>query len=660
MFLTLPPLSPSKRVSSEYTLAAPIEAALKFESRFESGNLNRASRVSEDEYNLTLEFDFHTKGHTQWYYFSACPYKVPHVVRFNLNNLVKLDSLYNEGLKPCVYSLKEHQATGLGWHRAGSSVAYFKSQELRPGSQQSYYTLTFVYEFKHPQDTVYFAHCYPYTYSDLEAFLREIELTHSEICRVDTLCQTLAKNNCKVLTITQGVQSYQSWPEELEKMKKSAGGRKLIRLRSLRQEAHARALEHVRNIELPENEHGRKKGVYLSARVHPGESNSSYMMQGAIAFLLSDCKEARTLRKLYVFKIIPMLNPDGVIYGNYRCSLLGVDLNRRWLQPSKHLHPTIYYAKRLLLTFSEDREVVMSLDMHGHSMKRNSFIYGCASKSQDIEDKRKSLFVRLIPYLLAERNPLFSFEDCRFRLEKSKESTQRVVVHKAFEVLNSYTIEASFYGPKDPTALGWKDQGLSEGNSDCHMDKSHLESIGRDVCKVLLTLSNPTVLRRKLADVCTLINSVKPSSVVQRLSSKVVVSPETEDPTEDCEASDVLPLDISDILNSVETQAIERMQLCDEDSEGSDKCPSDNDEKKWELPNPKIKKRLPKRKKSTKTPLPFREDKPKKPEPEKVRKPMPRLPETPYPSRLRYSEQQEGCTLDIKKQVDRIYSMSKN
>jgi hypothetical protein len=30
-----------------------------------------------------------------------------------------------------------------------------------------------------------------------------------------------------------------------------------------------------------------------------------------------------------------MLNPDGVINGNYRCSLAGVDLNRRWKFPSK-------------------------------------------------------------------------------------------------------------------------------------------------------------------------------------------------------------------------------------------------------------------------------------------------------------------------------------
>jgi Predicted carboxypeptidase len=53
------------------------------------------------------------------------------------------------------------------------------------------------------------------------------------------------------------------------------------------------------------------------------------MMKGAIDFLLSDAREAKILRKKFIFRIIPMLNPDGVIYGNYRCSLLGVDLNRR-------------------------------------------------------------------------------------------------------------------------------------------------------------------------------------------------------------------------------------------------------------------------------------------------------------------------------------------
>jgi murein tripeptide amidase MpaA len=70
------------------------------------------------------------------------------------------------------------------------------------------------------------------------------------------------------------------------------------------------------------------------------------MMRGVINFLTDPfSEEARLLRENFVFKIIPMLNPDGVINGNYRSSLAGCDLNRQWKNPSKTLHPTIFNVK---------------------------------------------------------------------------------------------------------------------------------------------------------------------------------------------------------------------------------------------------------------------------------------------------------------------------
>jgi hypothetical protein len=33
---------------------------------------------------------------------------------------------------------------------------------------RSFYSLTFTMQFAHENDTVYIAHCYPYTYSDLQ------------------------------------------------------------------------------------------------------------------------------------------------------------------------------------------------------------------------------------------------------------------------------------------------------------------------------------------------------------------------------------------------------------------------------------------------------------------------------------------------------------
>ena len=76
-----------------------------------------------------------------------------------------------------------------------------------------------------------------------------------------------------------------------------------------------------------------------------------------------------------MFKVVPMLNPDGVINGNYRCSLAACDLNRKWAKPSKALHPTVYYTKKLCqtLTETENKEFFLYLDFHGHSVKKNIF-----------------------------------------------------------------------------------------------------------------------------------------------------------------------------------------------------------------------------------------------------------------------------------------------
>lgn len=62
--------------------------------------------------------------------------------------------------------------------------------------------------------------------------------------------------------------------------------------------------------------------------MHPGESNSSYMMEGFIDFICSNKPLAKNLRSKIVFKIVPMLNPDGVCFGNYRTGLSGKDFNR--------------------------------------------------------------------------------------------------------------------------------------------------------------------------------------------------------------------------------------------------------------------------------------------------------------------------------------------
>ncbi len=71
-----------------------------------------------------------------------------------------------------------------------------------------------------------------------------------------------------------------------------------------------------------------KRCVIVCGRAHPGESNGSYMVEGFIDFICGDTKLAEFLRKHVIFKIVPMINPDGVSLGNYRTGLSGRDFNR--------------------------------------------------------------------------------------------------------------------------------------------------------------------------------------------------------------------------------------------------------------------------------------------------------------------------------------------
>ena len=47
----------------------PLPDSLKFESRFESGNLAKVIRITEAYYELYLRPDFYTSKHCQWFYF---------------------------------------------------------------------------------------------------------------------------------------------------------------------------------------------------------------------------------------------------------------------------------------------------------------------------------------------------------------------------------------------------------------------------------------------------------------------------------------------------------------------------------------------------------------------------------------------------------------
>ena len=60
----------------------------------------------------------------------------------------------------------------------------------------------------------------------------------------------------------------------------------------------------------------RRRVIFVSSRVHPGETPASFLMHGLLLFLTSLHPRARELREAVIFKVLPMLNPDGVFVGN--------------------------------------------------------------------------------------------------------------------------------------------------------------------------------------------------------------------------------------------------------------------------------------------------------------------------------------------------------
>ena len=88
----------------------------------------------------------------------------------------------------------------------------------------------------------------------------------------------------------------------------------------------------------------------------------------------------------------------------------------------------------------DEREVIVYCDLHGHSRQQNIFLYGC----ENHVDPQRRLRERVFPYMLSRNAPdMFSFERCKFHVQRSKEGTGRVVMWN-LGIQNSYTLEVAF------------------------------------------------------------------------------------------------------------------------------------------------------------------------------------------------------------------------
>ncbi|XP_030839188.1 cytosolic carboxypeptidase-like protein 5 isoform X2 [Strongylocentrotus purpuratus] len=322
-------------------------AGLLFTSKFDSGNLARVERVSSDDdedgtghrvgdANAAPDYEFNLwtnpdcggtefeNGNRTWFHFAVKGCPMNKLIKFNIMNMNKQGKLYNQGLAPVVKVLPQKPK----WERIRDRPYH----ETVDGQ----FILSFTYRFEYRFSTVYFAFCYPYSYTEYQDKFTELDNKFSSrnydsgcpnsaiYYHREVLCHSLDKLRVDLITIS----SCHGLTTEREP-----------RLHRLFPDTSTQRARKFKG----------KRVYFLSSRVHPGETPASFVFNGFFDFILrSKDERACQLRKQYVFKLVPLLNPDGVQRGYYRTDQRGVNLNRVYVNPDPELHPSIFAAKSVV------------------------------------------------------------------------------------------------------------------------------------------------------------------------------------------------------------------------------------------------------------------------------------------------------------------------
>ena len=446
-----------------YTLKNKNDNTLIFESRFESGNLLCAFRTEDENcYQLYLQNDTNTTGYIQWFFFRVSNTKKGRKVNFNIINMLRKKCIYNHGLKIMTYSTMEAAKENIGWHRDCFNSIYYVNNlyvyNTNNDKKRNLHSLSFDYEFKYDNDIVYFANSLPYFYSSLMKELNHYELDEEKYpyFHRKTLATTLGGNDLDMFTINSMYDIYKN------------GITSVVMPKTNNYLSIKNNYENNNNSSQILDE---RKAVVIIGRQHPGETVGSYVVKGCMDFLMGNSDEAKKLREIYLIKIVPMMNPDGVLVGNSRTSFAGCDLNRRWGKPNEIIHPEIFHTKEMITKLATQRNIAFVIDCHGHFGTFNSLFY-CNYK----DDQRTC---KLFPYICSRLSKIISFQQCTFSMPKYKLSTERISLFNELDDEdndNIVALETSFFG-------------INRNGEYSHLyfNSSLLKEIGRDICLGMLS-----------------------------------------------------------------------------------------------------------------------------------------------------------------------------
>ena len=448
-----------------------------FTSEFNSGNMKQCTQINDNEYSILIALDCEGKtlsnsisNYKIWFYFGvkSIDQRNIKINIENMNNFYKIFKngykiAYNEldiGVTPSDFQKSYNENEESNWKRLNTEY------EISLDDKTNLLSIKFNYNL--PENRyVLFAFCFPWSYEKNEAYLHYIKNNY-----LSKMNETNLYYHDEILTLSK------------EKKK-----------------VHLLTITSKTNIDLKQNEQcitglfpnknrcnlslHDKHIIFITARVHPGETPGTMIFNGILKTLInSDNPINNILLDNFVFKLIPIINVDGVSNGYFRLDQNGFNLNRCYLNPNQKINPENFAITKLFYYYSSKYKVRYYFDLHADMNTRGVYTFGNALKL--FEDHVENVLFSFIFKINCQH---VDFSHCIFT-ERSmgtksknemagKEATSRVQFYQKTGLIHTYTVESSYY-----KGIFNKDNMENE-NSNIYMIKD-FEQTGYDLLKSIL------------------------------------------------------------------------------------------------------------------------------------------------------------------------------